>query len=422
MKIFYFVFFLLLPFQLSAYIDPMSGSTILYVVAGFLAAVFYGLRGFFYRLVNLWQGRGFISKDSIDGCDVVFYSEGKQYWQVFKPVILALEKRNVKSAYLTSGEDDPGLNHQSEFTSTQYLGGMAQSWAYLNNLRAPVVIMTTPQIDIMTLKRSRWVKHYGHLLHSPTDIHSYRKYAFDYFDSIFCSGPFQVESIRKMEQFRNSPMKLLLETGLTYYDQLISEKNEAEKKSDGKSVVLVAPTWQPFCIVNRFGQSLFETLLDNKDFHVIFRPHPQSYISFPEVVKSMEDLFGDSENFEIDRKPSGSESLQRADVMITDVSGVAMDFAFLQNKPIVFFDVPFDGKGLEASNLDHQSWDLAIRNQLGALLQEDELDKLNEVLIHIIDNPLDEDLRKLREKNFYNWGSAGEKAAEQIVEIVEQIK
>jgi uncharacterized membrane protein len=116
-------------------------------------------------------------------------------------------------------------------------------------------------------------------------------------------------------------------------------------------------------------------LLETGEFQVIFRPHPQSFISFPAVIKEMEDLFSDNETFEIDKKASGAKSLQKANIMITDVSGVAFDFAFLQNKPIVFFDVPFTGKGLEAFNLKNQSWDLSIRDQLGALLQEDELEK-----------------------------------------------
>ena len=422
MKRFYCIFLLILPFPLFAYIDPMSGSTILYVVAGFLAAIFYGLRGFFYRLVNLWQGRGFSSRDSIDGCDIVFYSEGKQYWQVFQPVIEALEKREIRSAYLTSGKDDPGLEYESSWLSSQYLGGMAQSWAFLNNLRAPVLIMTTPQLDIMTLKRSRGVRHYGHLLHSPTDIHSYRKYAFDYFDSVFCCGPYQISSIRQMEEVRQSAPKLLLETGLTYYDSMIKTLEGNDQFSHGKPVLLVAPTWQPFCIINRFGPALFRTLLENRSYQVIFRPHPQSFVSFPDVIKEIEELFRSDELFEIDKQASGALSLQRADVMITDVSGVALDFAFLQKKPIIFFDVPFDGKGMEASNLDSQSWDLTIRDQLGALLQEDELDKLNDVLKQMITDPPVEDLQKLRDSNFYNWGKAGEIAADQILEIVEQLK
>lgn len=408
---------------LCAYIDPMSGSTILYLAAGLFAALFYGLRGFFYRLVNLWKGRGFITRDSIKNCDIIFYSEGKQYWHVFLPIIKALEKKNVNCAYLTSDKMDPGLEYESEFVYSHYLGGMAQSWSYLNNIQATVVIMTTPQLDIMTLKKSKGVKHYSHVLHSPTDIHTYRKFAFDYFDSVLCSGPYQIKSIRDIERIRKSEPKLLLETGLTYFDIMSQTYTPSIKeKSNDKTVVLIAPTWQPFCILNRFGIELIDLLLSSEQFHILLRPHPQSYVSYPDVVKEIEDRFCEREDFEIDKNASGIDSLNRADVMISDVSGVVFDFAFIHDKPVVFFDVPFTGKGMEASNLSHTAWELQVREHLGALVDEDKLSDIAKIVKDVVEYPPVGKIDQLRTSSVYNFGRAGEKAAEQILDILESVK
>lgn len=424
MKKIWFIFFLIImALPLCAYIDPMSGSTILYLLAGLFAALFYGLRGFFYRLINLWKGRGFVTRDSINNCDIIFYSEGKQYWHVFSPIIEALERRNVNCAYLTSDKMDPGLDHESDLVYTHYLGGMAQSWSYLNNLHGSIVIMTTPQLDIMTLKRSKGVKHYSHVLHSPTDIHSYRKFAFDYFDSVMCSGPYQIRSIRDMEKIRNSKPKLLLETGLTYFD-VMSESVKSSEVSDGKDkpIVLIAPTWQPYCILNRFGLELIELLLDSEQFHVLLRPHPQSYISYPEVVKEVETRFIGRADFELDKNASGIESLKKSDVMISDVSGVVFDYAFIYEKPVIFFDVPFTGKGMEASNLSHTAWDLDVREQMGALIDEKMLPRIADIVKGIVDNPPEGKIQDLRDSSVYNFGKSGEKAADQILEILESVK
>lgn len=422
MKKYWLVFFIaIMTLPIYAYIDPMSGSTILYLAAGIFAALFYGLRGFFYRLLNLWKGRGFVTEESIKDCDIIFYSEGRQYWNVFLPVIEELERRGVPCAYLTSDKNDPGLSHESNSTFTHYLGGMAQSWSYLNNLQATMVVMTTPQLDIMTLKRSKGVKHYSHILHSPTDIHSYRKFAFDYFDSVLCSGPYQIKSIKAMEEVRKSNPKKLYKTGLTYYDVMLRNKKK-ELANNSKPVVLVAPTWQPYCILNRFGLELIEKLLESKDYHVLLRPHPQSYVSYPDVVNDIEMNYSANKDFEIDKNASGDESLHRADIMISDISGVAFDFSFIHDKPVVFFDVPFSGKGMDASNLSHTAWDMDVRDQMGALIDENDIHRVGDIINKILNDSKGSKLNSLKESSIYNFGQAGPKAADQILEILETTK
>ena len=420
---FFFFFLIIAIVPAFAYIDPMSGSTILYVVSGFFVAFFYALRGVFYRLVNLWKGRGF-TLSLEDNHTLVFYSEGKQYWHVFLPIIHALEKRKIKSLYLTSSQDDPGLEYQSAYLDARFLGGMTQSWVAMNNLRASLVVMTTPQLDIMTLKRSRYVKHYAHVVHSPTDIHSYRKFAFDYFDSVLCSGPYQIISIREMEQNRKSDPKILLETGLTYYDvmsECVFGPQALAEGGEERPVLLAAPTWQPFSILNRFGEELIDRLLSIDKYHVILRPHPQTYTSYPGIIESLEQRFAGREHFEIDRQASGSQNLQRADLLISDISGVVFDFAFLYQKPVLFFDVPFSGKGLEASSLDHPAWDMEIRPRLGMLCREDDLANLEQHIDAALAKPSG-DMTELRNQSLFNFGRAGEKAAEQLLDILKEIE
>src|SRR6056297_1729779 len=96
------------------YIDPASTSAILYILVALFATLAFFLRGFFYKLKNLVMGKGFVNSKDFENTDIIFYSEGKQYWPVFLPVIRSLEKKGVPCAYLTSDKDDPGLGHTSE--------------------------------------------------------------------------------------------------------------------------------------------------------------------------------------------------------------------------------------------------------------------------------------------------------------------
>lgn len=418
----YFLLLLLIPTPLFAYIDPMSGSTILYVLFALAATLFYSLIGVFYRFKNMLAGRGFSTQESFDRVDIVFFSEGKQYWNIYLPVINALEKRKIPCAYITADPTDPALDFESHFLKIKVLNSINSAIAFMNQLSSPVVVTTTPQLDIFTLKKSKKVKHYAHLLHSPTDTHTYRQFAFDYFDSVLCSGPYQIKSIKETEKKRQTKPKLLLETGLTYYDIMKDRSLEEKPKKTGeKPSILVAPTWQSYSLLNRFGVNFFNKLL-SKNYKIIFRPHPQSFVSFPELVREVVDAFKDEENFTLDTNPSGSESMNKSSLMISDLSGIIYDYLFLYEKPIILMDTEINTDGMEAYDLDYEMWDKTLCRSAGKTILEEDIPQLPSIVQEILQNPQISEIQKIREKALYNYGNAGEIAATQLLKIVEDLK
>ena len=401
------------------YIDPASTSALLYILVALLATLVFALRGFFYRVRNLLLGKGFVNSKDFENVDIIFYSEGKQYWPVFLPVIMALENKGVPCAYLTSDENDPGLDYQSEHYACKYIGNLTMTSVYLNRLKTKFVGMTTPQLDVMMLRRSRKVQHYGHIIHAPIDIFTYRKFAFDYYDSVFCSGPHQIEGIRKLEEKRGTEKKLLLETGLTYYDVMLDEVKNMSLPEKKRPVVLVAPTWKEYSILNRFGASFFDSLLKDSTYDVILRPHPQSYVSFPKLMEEIENHLKNEPRVTIDRKQLGTESMAISDLMISDLSGVFWDYAFLYSKPVLLLKTEFDTiEGFEGSELDYKMWELRERDRLGREFDENEIDNISQLVNKLIVDPPSRQLEELKRESVYNFGEAGEVAARQILDIV----
>ncbi len=401
------------------YIDPASTSALLYIIIALIAALAFALRGFFYKVKNLFLGKGFINSNDFENIDILFYSEGKQYWPVFLPVIRALEKKKVTCAYLTSDKDDLGLNYKSDYYSSKYIGNLTMTSIYLNKLKAKFVGMTTPQLDVMMIKRSKNVKHYAHIVHAPIDIFTYRKFAFDYFDSIFCSGLHQIEGIRKLEEKRGTNKKLLLETGLTYYDIMLDEINNMSLPEKKNPIVLVAPTWKEYSIINRFGIKFFESLMKNSSYNVILRPHPQSFVSFPKIMEEIEERFKNELRFSIDRKPLATESMAKSDLMISDLSGVFWDYAFLYSKPVLLLKTEFDTiEGYEGSELNYEMWEKRERSRLGKEFDEKDVEIISSLVNELLENPPINQLEELKNESVYNFGNAGETAANQILEII----
>jgi hypothetical protein len=404
------------------YIDPASTSALLYIVVAVIATLAFTLRGFFYRVRNVILGRGFKSSQDFDNIDIIFYSEGRQYWPVFYPIIKALEKKGVPCAYLTSDKNDSGLEYKSEMYRSKYIGNLTMTSVYLNRLKAKFVGMTTPQLDVMMIRRSKKVQHYGHIVHAPIDVFTYRKFAFDYFDSVFCSGPHQIEGITKLEEKRNTQKKLLLETGLTYYDVMVEDIKQLPVPDKTKPIVLVAPTWKEYSIINRFGVRFFESLLKESTYDVILRPHPQSYVSFPKLMEEIEQRFKDEPRFAIDRNQLGTESMAKSDMMISDLSGVFWDYAFLYSKPVLLLKTEFDNiEGFEGSELDHTMWEMRERGRLGKEFDEQDVDNINTIVKEMLQNPPLMQLQELKNQSVFNFGNAGEVAANQIIKIINNI-
>ena len=409
--------------SLILYIDPASTSALLYIVVALVATLVFTLRGFFYKVKNLILGKGFINSSDFENTDIIFYSEGKQYWAVFLPIIRALNAKNVPCAYISSDKNDPGLEYTSKYYDSKYIGNLTMTSVYLNKLKAKFVGMTTPQLDVMMIRRSKKVQHYGHIVHAPIDIFTYRKFAFDYFDSVFCSGPHQIEGIKKLEEQRGTQKKLLLETGLTYYDIMSEEVKKISVPMKKNPIVLVAPTWKEYSIINRFGVRFFESLLMNSSYDIILRPHPQSYVSFPKLMSEIEEHFKEETRITIDRNPLATDSMAKSDLMIGDLSGVFWDYAFLYAKPLLLLKTEFDSiEGFEGSELDYEMWEMRERGRLGKIFDENDIENISTLVNDLISNPPSSKLGELRKESVNNFGNAGEVAANQILEIVENLK
>ena len=103
-----------------------------------------------------------------------------------------------------------------------------------------------------------------------------------------------------------------------------------------RSIVLVAPTWGPNGLLRKFGARVLIPLLE-KRWKVILRPHPQSYISERDMLDRLQEELREHSNLHWDDAPDGLRSMARAHVMVSDLSGVVFDFAFVVEKPVITF-------------------------------------------------------------------------------------
>jgi hypothetical protein len=410
------VLVLLFPYSAYAYLDPGTGSMLVTSLIGLVAALFFFIKNIYYTGVTEVLAFLGIRKEKIEKHDIVIYSEGKQYWNVFKPVLQELEKRDVSYLFLTSDIEDPVLKKDcSLIQRAKYIGKGNKAYAHLNFVEATVCLMTTPGLNVLQIKRSPGVMHYVHLVHSPVDIHSYKLYSFDYFDSIFVSGEHQKNTLRTLENIRGTNPKKVVPVGCTYFDELIRRK--ATKKSNGTNV-LVAPSWGKNGLLTKFGIDLLLPLL-NENFNIVIRPHPQTYISELTMISNLEKKLEKYENFSWDRSNDNSQCMRDADIMISDFSGIIFDFVFVYEKPVLSLDFKFDPLGLEADELDGIPWEYSIFEKLGRRVKENEIEQIPTIIkSYQLNEKLSETAQKIREESVYNFGSASSAVVDNLIGIL----
>lgn len=403
------------------YIDPGTGSMLFSILIGAAATLFFVAKAAWIKFKILLSGK----KDGSGVVDAsyktyVIYNEGNQYWNVFKPVTDEFEKRKIPLMYYTSSKTDPIFDQKYEFVTSEYIGEGNTAFAKLNMLSAGFVLMTTPGLQVYQLKRSKSVKHYSHVLHMPNDATTYRLFGLDYFDSVLLTGDYQKDDIRTLEKNRGINSKDLVTVGCSYLDVLSEKINSIPAEENHVFTVLVSPSWGEVGVLKRFGERLLDPLAAT-GWKIIIRPHPQSKKSEADMLKRLEERYKDNANVEWDYNRDNIYSMKKADIMISDFSGIVFDYTFLCNKPVMYVNTDMDLRPYDAYDLNKQLWQFSVLEKMGIKLEEKDFANIKEVIQNASDSPELAEQRKIaKETAWMNIGKAGEKIADYMISTVEK--
>ena len=400
--------------MLALYIDPGTGSMLFSIVIGLIATATFGIRALAIK-IKYGFNKEKAEENTANTIPYVIFSDHKRYWNVFKGICEEFNKRGIDVVYYTLSSDDPALSCGLEHIKAEYLGEGNKPYTKLNFLKADIVIATTPGLDVYQWKRSKNVKCYVHIPHTVDDISGYRMFGLDHYDVVLTTGDNQIESIRKIEALRPSiNRKELVTVGSTTLDNLLIQYKETERPAkNDKTVVLVAPSWGKSGILSKYGEK-FLSALERTDFEVIVRPHPQTVVSEANILNPLKEKFSSFEwNFDNDN----FRVLDKADILITDFSGIIFDYSLIFNKPIIYADTSFDTAPYDADWLDEEYWSLRVLPKLGLKLEENSFDDI-EALINkaLSSSTLKEGREEIRRSCWEYPGESFAKSTEYLIE------
>ena len=406
------VLFIIIQSNLFCYIDPGTGSLLFSALFGIIGTLFFLSKALLIKLKTFSFADKINKKENISKAKIIIYGEDKRYYNVFKPIIEELINLEIPTIYYSSSYDDKIFEIKSDFLKSEFIGTGNKAYAKLNFIEADICLMTTPNLDVFQLKRSKGVKKYIHITHSSAETSTYCLYSLDFFDAVFLNGEHQIRDIRELENKRNTIIKDLYVVGNPYLDELSKMKESLTKENNSKKTILIAPSWGMNCLFRRFGEKLLDNIVDS-DYNIIIRPHPQSLISDKDIIDKFQNRYKDKNNVEWDFNRVNIYSLSKADIMISDFSGVIFDYAFLFEKPVIIPSFTFDKRGTDAIEIDEEVWTFETIPKISFKLDENNFSNISQIIEDSINNEtLKNNILKAKEEAYMYEGQASKRAAQ----------
>lgn len=403
---------LLVPSQSYAYIDPGTGSALFYLISGLVVSAYFGIRGLYFRLLNSI----FRFRFRHQSCGLAIHCEDPRYESTFIPILEEIVGQSeIDITFFTMYERGATMPSLPNGVEHKIIPPGLIGYAYLNSLEAFVLATTTPQLDVMTFRRSRRVRHYSMIQHALGEARYVRPFAYDYFDSVLCCGPILKKNIKKLESMRKTPEKLLLETGLPHYRVLIDLARQGTPREE-LLTVLIAPSWGPLSMFEAYGTGFVEEIA--RAYKVIVRPHPQMKVSQQQLYQKILRLPG----VEVDTSLAPAKAMSRAHLLLSDISGIAHEFAFIHEKPVLVVDRKQTTGGLEGELLGGDS---ELKEQCRDFIVPVQPTELNCLVDYISDSLEGFDpaiIRAARDRVVYNFESGAKVAAKHLIQIFEMVE
>ena len=430
-----------------AYIDPVTGSTLLTLLAGAIAAGAMTLKFYWFKIKTKFSGlspenqtemidkssseSGFVSEWaelkkinqlSQDERSIMFYAENKASMNHFRLLIRELtEKMNLQICYVTSEKNDPIFSSKNQKILPFYIGDGTARTKFFSTLKAKILVMDMPDLGRFHIKRSdEYPVHYIYLFHSMYSVHSYlRKGAVDNYDTVFCVGPHQVKEIRETERVYGLKEKKLINYGYGRLDTLLQKKiNSQVAKSNSRNSIIIAPSYGDNNLLEKCGIQLIDVLLKS-NFRVMLRPHLRTLRDSTELINSIQENFGKNPNFALERGVITFDSLNNSLCMISDWSGISLEYAFTFERPVISIDVPKKVLNPNSSDIALEPIETSIRNKIGYIVSPNNLEEIL-VLIRDLDpstQNFSRQIKDIREKTVYNIGESAKIGAEYIKQL-----
>lgn len=172
-----------------------------------------------------------------------------------------------------------------------------------------------------------------------------------YFRNVFCYFALDLDEKKDFEEYFSADNKRSAHRcypyGGTGIADIVSRRPDEKLADSYRKRVLWTPRWSTDNTVGgsnffRYKEWIFQMAEDYPDVEFIIRPHPLMFDNFIRTgemtqaeVETYKKHCETTENIQLDQSKDYTEMLWRTDIMISDISGIMIEYA-ITKKPIVY--------------------------------------------------------------------------------------
>jgi CDP-glycerol glycerophosphotransferase (TagB/SpsB family) len=334
----------------------------------------------------------------------VFFSENKNYQKYLIDFIAALASTHLEIIYLSSEKNDKIILPN---VKNIYIGSGLKRLFYLNLIKSDFFFMTLTDLGNHEIKKNKNIDKYIYIFHAANSVHrAYTPTAFDNYDIILCPGPKYEIEIKKLEKLNNLSKKEIIKTGYFYLDKLQKFKN---KKNTNLKTVLIAPSWNyndANFLVN-YSEEVIKKLI-NLNYKVIFRPHPEHFVRNKVFLEILLKKYIKFQNFTIDKNENNLDSMLESKYLITDYSGIAIEYLLGLNKPVIYFDKYPKIHNENYKDIQEDTIEDDVKKLFGISVNDPDIENLEDYLI-MSEKKIDNNLQLIEnytKENFFNLNNS----------------
>ncbi len=359
------------------------------------------------------------------GKKLVFYSEKNGFYKYYKNIIEEIIHRtNITIHYITGDPEDEVFGLESEQFKPYYIGEN-RLIILMMKLEADIMVMTTPDLENFQLKRS-YVKKDIEYIYVPHDVNSanltFHKDALDHFDTIFASGPKNKTELLEREEKYKLPQKRIVEWGSSVIDNMAAAYEKLPAVQGDRKTILIAPSWQKDNILDSCIEQILDALKTSA-YRIIVRPHPQYVRHFEARIDALAAKYKE-DGIEVQKDFSSNSTVYTADLLVTDWSSIAYEYAFSTLKPVLFINTPMKVVNPDYKELSTVPIDIELRDKVGISVEEEAVSSVAEAVDRLLhENRFSKaSMAELRDTYLYHVGSSGKVGAKYIIDSLLQIQ
>ena len=136
-------------------------------------------------------------------------------------------------------------------------------------------------------------------------------------------------------------------------------------------------------------------------------------------INELKKKFSKIPNFFLEIKNDSFEKVFESEFLITDWSGIGMEFSFITGRPVIFVNTEKKINNVNFNDIDQVPLEESIREHIGAVIEPDSIEKIDEVIKNF-ENNLDFFKSKIidqRKKYIYNFQESKKYIVSKLIEL-----